>query len=105
LANPAHREAEESPPQDPRIERRRLDVKLDALRREMAARPVETPGRIRIVIDELRWRWQLRRSLSGGMTATAWVIALLLISITLLAVIVAIKVYGPVWSLLLPASI
>jgi len=96
LANPAHREIEESPPQDPRIERRRLDVKLDALRREMAARPVETPGRIRILIDELRWRWQLRRSLSGGMTATAWVIALVLISITLLAVIVAIKVYGPI---------
>jgi hypothetical protein len=39
------------------------------------------------------------------MTVTAWVIALSLISVTILAVIVAVKVYGPVWSLLLPASI
>ena len=105
MANPAHREAEESPPQDPRIERRRLDVKLDALRREMATRPVETPGRIRTLVDEVRWHRQLRRSWSGGMTVTAWVIALSLISVTILAVIVAVKVYGPVWSLLLPASI
>jgi hypothetical protein len=105
LAIPAHREADDSPPQDPRFERRRLDVQLDALRREMAARPVETPGRIRTIVDEVRWRRQLRRSLSGGMTVTAWVIALLLISITILAVIVAVNVYGPVWSLLLSASI
>jgi len=81
-----------------RIERRRLDVKLDALRQEMAARPVETPGRIRTLVDELRWRRQLRRSFSGGMTA--WVIALLLISIAILAVIVAVNVYKPVWGVL-----
>src|SRR5215468_2554446 len=72
LANPLRSEAPESHQQDPRIERRRLDVKLDALRQEMAARPVETHGRIRTLVDELRWRRQLRRSFSGGMTATAW---------------------------------
>src|SRR5215469_10371867 len=65
MADPAHRrEAEETHQQDPRIERRRLDVKLDALRREMAARPVEIPGRMRTLLDELRWRGQLRRSSS-----------------------------------------
>ena len=93
MADRAHHEAEESLPQDPRIERRRIDVKLDALRREMAARPVETPGRIRTLVDEVKWRRQLRRSFSSGMTATAWVIALLLISIAMLAVIVTVNVY------------
>ena len=100
LANPLRSEAEESHQQDPRIERRRLDVKLDALRQEMAARPVKTPGRIHTLVDELRWRRQLRRSFSGGMTATAWVIALLLISIAILAIIVAVNVYKPVWGAL-----
>ena len=98
LANPLRSEAQESHQQDPRIERRRLDVKLDALRQEMAARPVETPGRIRTLVDELRWRRQLRRSFSGGMTA--WVIALLLISIAILAIIVAVNVYKLVWGAL-----
>src|SRR5215469_9702086 len=80
MADPAHRrEPEESHQQDPRIERRRFDVELDALRREMATRRVEAPGPIRTLVDEVRWRRQLRRSCSGGMTATAWVIALLLI--------------------------
>jgi len=89
LANPLRSEAEGSHQQDPGLERWRLGVKLDALRREMAARPVETPGRIRTLVDELRWRRQLRRSLSGGMTGTAWVTALLLIS----TAIVALNVY------------
>jgi len=93
LANPLRSEAEESHQEDPRIERRRLDVKLDALRQEMAARPVETPSRIRTLVDEVKWRRQLRRSFSSGMTATAWVIALLLISIAMLAVIVTVNVY------------
>src|SRR5215468_6666210 len=94
VAGPAQcREAEETHQQDPRIERRRLDVKLDALRREMAARPVETPSRIRTLLDELRWRGQLRRTWSGGMTVTTWVIALSLISITLLGIIVAVKIH------------
>ena len=75
-------------------------MKLDALRQEMAARPVETPGRIHTLVEELRWRRQLRRSFSGGMTATAWVIALLLISIAILAIIVAVNVYKPVWGVL-----
>ena len=75
-------------------------MKLDALRQEMAARPVETPGQIRNLVDELRWRRQLRRSFSGGMTATAWVIALLLISIAILAIIVAVNVYKLVWGAL-----
>ena len=75
-------------------------MKLDALRQEMAARPVKTAGRIRTLVDELRWRRQLRRSFSGGMTATAWVIALLLISIAILAIIVAVNVYKLVWGAL-----
>ena len=75
-------------------------MKLDALRQEMAARPVKTAGRIRTLVDELRWRRQLRRSFSGGMTATAWVIALLLISIAILAIIVAVNVYKLVWGVL-----
>ena len=93
MANPLGSEAEESDQQDPRVERRRLDVKLDALRREMAARPVQPPSRIRTLVDELRWRRQLRRSFSGGMMAIAWVIALLLISIAILAVTVAVNVH------------
>jgi hypothetical protein len=34
------------------------------------------------------------------MTAIAWVIALLLISIAILAIIVAVNVYKPVWGVL-----
>jgi hypothetical protein len=99
---------DESRREDPLIdERRRLDVKLDALRRDMASRPVETPGWIRTLVDELiiRWRRQLRRSLSGGVKATTWIIAFLLLSIALLAVVAALNVYEPVWALLLRASI
>lgn len=92
MANPAlRREAEESHQQDPGIdERRRLD-KVDVLRRERAARPAETAGRVRTLVDELRWRWQLRRSSSSGMTATAWVISFLVLVVTVLAVIVAVN--------------
>jgi hypothetical protein len=105
LADPALR-LDESRREDPLIdERRRLDVKLDALRRDMASRPVETPGWIRTLVDELRWRRQLRRSLSGGVKATTWIIAFLLLSIALLAVVAALNVYEPVWALLLRASI
>ena len=56
MANPLRSEAQERHQQDPRIERWRLDLKLDALRQEMAARPVDTPGRIRTLVDEVRWR-------------------------------------------------
>jgi hypothetical protein len=84
----------ESPGEDPRLAMRRRKVKLDALRRKRAAEPIQSPNRLQTLIDELRWRWQLRRSLSGRMmTATAWVIALLLISISALAVIVAVNIY------------
>lgn len=86
-------------------ERRRLDVKLNALRRDMASRPVETPGWIRTLVDDVRWRRQLRRSLSGGVKVTTWIIAFLFLSIALLAVVAALNVYEPVWALLLRASI
>jgi hypothetical protein len=93
MRDPVRHEADESPQQDPRIEQRRLEVKLDALRRRMAEERIETPGRLRTIFDELRWRRELRRSLSGRMTATTWIIAFVFLSVALLAVIVGVKIY------------
>ena len=68
-----------TPSEDPRLQTRRLKVKFEELRRDRASKPIEkTPGRLRTILHELRWRWQLRRSFSGGMRAPGWMVALLL---------------------------
>ena len=82
----------ENPHEDPRLVSRRQKVKLDALRRQMVARPVEaTPGPLRTVLTELQWRRQLRRSLSSGMTATRWMIVFLFGWVIGLAVVVVVN--------------
>jgi hypothetical protein len=86
---------DESPWEDPRLATRRQKVKFNfnALRRQIAERPIEAPGRLRTILGEFRWRRQLRRSLSGGgMSATAWMIALLFLRADLLGIVVLIKI-------------
>jgi hypothetical protein len=81
-----------NPEENPRLVARRQKVKLDALRRQMAAKAIETtPGRLRTVLTELRWRRQLRRSLSSGMAATRWMIVFLFGWAIGLAVVVAVN--------------
>src|SRR5271168_1184092 len=77
VPDPSRRETDEGQWEDPRLATRRQRVKFDTLRRQMAEKRVETPGRLWTIFDGLRWRRQLRRSVSGGMTATTWIIALL----------------------------
>jgi hypothetical protein len=89
MADPVRHD--ETPWEDPRLATRRQKVKLAALRLEMAARPVEAPGRLRTILDEFRWR-QLQRSLSGGMTAAGWVFALLFLCAAFLGIVVLIKI-------------
>ena len=80
-----------SPQADARLVERRLQVSLDALQKRMASTPIEPPGRLRTLLDELRWRWQLRRSWSRGMTLISVVVFLSLCWLILLAAIVIVK--------------
>ena len=81
-----------TPQADARLVERRLRVKLDALRQRMEATPIEPHGRLRTLLDELRWRWQLRGSWSPGMTPISAMVFLLLCWLILLAVIVIVKI-------------
>ena len=86
-----------SPQADARLVERRLQVSLDALRKRMASTPIEPPGRLRTLLDELRWRWQLRRSWSRGMTLISVVVFLSLCWLILLAAIVIVKMVSIGW--------
>jgi len=93
VTDPILDEPDKSPREDPRLAMRRQTVKLDALRRKRAAEPIQSPNRLRALLDELRWRWQLRRSLFGGrMTAVGWVFALFLCWLVLLLIVVAVRI-------------
>jgi hypothetical protein len=82
------------PLQDPRLQARRLEVKFEKLRRDRASKPLEkTPGRLRTILHELLWRWQLRRSLSGRMRALGWMVMLLLCWLAGLGVLILARAF------------
>jgi hypothetical protein len=86
-----------SPQADARLVERRLRVNLDALRHRMASTPIEPPGPFRTLLDELRWRRQVRRSWSRGMTPISVMVFLFLCWLMLLAAIVIVKIVSIGW--------
>jgi len=87
------RETDKSPREDPRLATRRQKARFEALRRKRAAEPIQRSNRLRTLLDEVRWRWQLRRSLSGGrMTAAGWMIALFLCWLLFLLILLALMI-------------
>ena len=81
-----------SPQADARLVERRLRVKLDALRQQIASTPIGSPGPLRTLLDELRWRRQLRRSWSRGMTPIRTIVFLLVCWVILATTVVIVKI-------------
>ena len=76
---------------------RRSRVELDALQKQMASTPIESPSRLRTVLDELRWRWQLRRSEAEGITLIYIWVFLFLCWLIVLVAAVTVKIEAIGW--------
>jgi hypothetical protein len=82
---------------DPRLVERRSRSMLNALQQQMASTPIEPPGRLQTLLNELRWRRQLRRSETGGVTPIRAMVFLFLCWLILIAAVVIVKIEAIGW--------